>query len=470
MKNKNDPQSPNNLQVLVTTDEPSPVSFTVTTILGGTETHTAAHGFVTKVDLSAANFRVTGSRQFSERRKHIIVQAETGKSISVYGVNDEDTTTDGFLALSCDGMKIGKTFTRYEYVILSGEYDVMGDALNSEFLIVPCEDMTNIDIFPTQLITVNFGRGSKQIIVGGSGSFLLQTVGTYLINHRNDLTGTIVRSDKPISVFAGHECAQFPSTLTECDHLVEQMPPQTTWGTTYFLSPLAARESGDIYRVATIYDNNQVTVTCVDEGSSNTETILSTSLSRGGWEQFNSSYFQDTCPNFVPKYCCVEATKPVLVAQYSQGYTVDAQCTGDIGTQLGDPFMIVVPPVVQYLNNLTFSAVQGVSGSFLTQYINIAVHKMFFQPDMIFLDDELVESNRNQWNLFYCSNGEICGYGLSKAITAGNHTVYHEMESAALGVSIYGFQQRNSYGFPIGMELQPLSGAYISASFIFTLT
>ena len=443
------------MQLLVTTDEPSPVSFNVSTILDGTETHTATHGSVTKVELSAANYQVRHS-QSSERWKNIIVQAEAGKSISVYGVNDEQTTTDGFLALSCDGMTIDKPFTQYEYIIFSGQFG-MNYAINSEFLIVPCEDMTNIEMFPTQTITFTFGRSSRQIISGGSGSVLLRTVGTYLISHRMDLTGTIVRSDKPLSVFAGHECAQ-SSTLTACNHLVEQIPPQTTWGTTYFLSPLAARESGDIYRVATIYDNNQVTVTCADEGSSTTETILSTSLSRGGWEQFNASYFQATCPNFVPKYCCVEATKPVLVAQYSQGYTVDTQCTGDIGTQLGDPFMIVVPPVVQYLNNLTFSTVEGISGRFLTQYINIAVHEMFFQPDKIFLDDELVESNRNQWNLFYCSNGEICGYGLSKAITAGNHTIYHEMESAALGVTLYGFQQQNSYGFPIGMELQPISG------------
>ena len=424
--------------------------------MDGTETHTAAHGSVTKVELSAVKYQVRSSWT-SERWKNIIVKAEPGKSVSVYGVNDEDVTTDGFLALSCDGMTIDTPFTKYEYIIFSGEFG-MNYAISSEFLIVPCENMTTLEIFPTQIITFNFGTGTKQIIAGGSGSVLLRTVGTYLISHRFDLTGTIVKSDKPLSVFAGHECALIPSTRTDCDHLVEQIPPHTTWGTTYFLSPLAARESGDIYRVASTYDNNQVTVTCVNKGSSTTDTILSTSLSRGGWQEFNVSYFQNTCPNFVPMYCCVEATKPVLVAQYSQGHAVDAQCTGDIGTQLGDPFMIVVPPVVQYINNLTFATVEGSSGKFLTRYINIAVHKMFFQPDMIYLDDQLVESDRNQWNPFYCSNGEICGYGLSKAITAGDHTIYHEMESAALGVTLYGFQQQNSYGFPIGMELQPISG------------
>ena len=456
------------LKVLVTTDEPSPVSFSVTT-REGANTYTAIHGSVTEIKISSEKYEVLPSFAVQERVKQIVVQAEADKSISVYGLNDKVFTTDVFLALSCDAMTISGVFTRYEYIILSGQFGGH-EAINSEYLIVPCEDMTTLEIFSTQKITFNFGRGTQQIFADESGSVVLQTVGTYLISHRDDLTGSIVRSNKPISVFAGHECAQFPSTLTACDHLVEQIPPHTTWGTIYFLSPLAARKSGDIYRVATIYDNNQVTVTCVDEGSSTTETILSTSLSRRGWEQFNASNVQDPCSNFIPKYCCLEATKPVLVAHYSQGYTVDTQCTNTIGTELGDPSMILVPPVVQYLNNLTFSAIEGLTGVFPTRYINIAVHKMFFQPDKIFLDDELVESNRNQWNPFYCSNGEICGYGLSKAITAGNHTIYHEMEKAALGVSAYGFQQQNAYGFPVGMELQPLSGAYISARFIFTLT
>ena len=98
MRNNRDTGARSNLQVLVSTDDPSPVSFTVTTFSGGTTTttHTATHGSITKVDLSAETFQVLSTRP-AERNKHIIVQAEPGKSISVYGVNDEDTTTDAFL-------------------------------------------------------------------------------------------------------------------------------------------------------------------------------------------------------------------------------------------------------------------------------------------------------------------------------------------------------------------------------------
>ena len=467
MKNRNGLDTRKNLQILVTTDEPSPVSFTVTT-MNETRTMIATYGSVTKVELLAVTHQIMND---SERDKGILVQAEVGKTISAYGVNDQEFSTDGFLALSCDGMTVrteSAPFRRYEYIIFSGENGA-SNPIKSEFLIVPCESDTHIDITPTQNITFNFGMGSVQIFAEKTKNVTLQAGKTYLISHRNDLTGTIVRSDKPISLFAGHECAQFPATHTACDHLVEQIPPHTTWGTTYFLSPLAGRESGDVYRVATTYDHNQITVTCIDEGNSTTETVLSTSLDRGSWKEFNVTYFQPSCPKFVPKYCCVEATKPVIIAQYSQGYTVDTRCTENLIAQLGDPFMILVPPVTQYSNNYTFSTFKGISGGFLARYINIAVHEMFFQPDMIFMDGQLVEADRNRWNPFYCSIGVICGYGLSKSITTGDHTIYHRMESAALGVTLYGFQEQNSYGFLLGMKLQPISGILFVFCALFTL-
>ena len=120
--------------------------------------------------------------------------------------------------------------------------------------------------------------------------------------------------------------------------------------------------------------------------------------------------------------------------------------------------MILVPPVIQYLNNYTFSTITAEAGPFPSAFISISVHERFFQPDMIIMDGSSVEADRTQWNPFYCSGGEICGYGISKQVVTGNHTIYHEKEDAALDVSLYGFQQQNSYGFISGMELEAVSG------------
>ena len=469
------------LFILVTTNEPEPVEFTVTTFLGGVDdsnTYTATYGTTTQVAFPADTFYVTDQMQ---RDRAIRVQAEDGKKISVYAVNDEYRSTDGFLALSCDGMTVNNDFRRYDYVILSAEQTgtIDNPQTNSEFLIIPCEDDTRIDITPTQKVTVvasdfsttQFGPGASGPTTQWRrqpGNVRPNAGLTLLISHPNDLTGTHIRGTKPLVVFSGHQCAQVPTGETACDHLVEQIPPHTTWGYTFFLNPLAIRESGDYYRVATVYDNTKVKVNCISEGRNNVEIRVQQTLQGArpeNWLEFFTHEPNDGEPCIVPflrKFCTLESSNPVIVMQYSQGYRVDIACTGSAEAEefLGDPFMSVVPPVTQYLNNYTTGPVTGIAGPFSVRYINIAVHERFFEPAYIFIDDEPAAPFASQWTKFYCSNElEVaCGYGISLRLSSGDHTVYHTDSSAGLGVQYYGFQQQNSYGFPLGMELQPTFG------------
>ena len=465
------------LFILVTTNEPESVEFTVTTFLNGfdtSNTYTATHGTTTRVAFSADDFYVKDQMQ---RDRAIRVQAEEGKKISVYAVNDEFRSTDGFLALSCDGMKVENDFRRYDYVILSAELTgtVDNPQTNSEFLIIPCEDNTRIDITPTQLVTVDatdfstpqFGPGfvsSAQWRIN-VGNVRPSAGDTLLIEHPNDLTGTRIRGTKPLVVFSGHQCAQVPTGVSACDHLVEQIPPHTTWGYTFLLNPLAFRESGDYFRVATVHDNTNVTITCVDEGGSTTMTLPDLSLSSAvtpvgsNFASFQTQVAnKPPCPAFVRKFCCLQATNPVIVAQYSQGHTVDTACTA--GTDIGDPFMSLIPPVIQYLNNYTISSIAAEAGSFPLRYVSVSVYKTFFDPSRIMIDGMTVESDRSAWQGIYCSDGGICGYGIYRILTSGSHTVYHENPNAGLSVQTYGFQTENSYGFPAGMELEQISGAF----------
>ena len=464
-----------NVLLLVTTTEREQVTFTVTTTFGKTS-HTASYGTSTSVTFPADSVYVTNERQ---RDRYILVQAEEGKTISVYGVNDEYRSTDGFVALPCDGMSVGTPFKRYEYSIVSAKLEATVDNPQtfSEFLVIPCEDDTRVEIIPSQLVTVNANDfGTTQFGPNAhSKSGVWERLGQYpsagstlLVTNSVDLTGTIVRSSKPIVVFSGHQCAQVPTGQTACDHLVEQIPPHTTWGYTFLLNPLAARESGDIYRVATVYDDTEVTVTCVDEGGTNAQTEVLGTLNRAQTNNWLEYVTQD--PNrppcitpFIRKFCSLQATNPVLVAQYSQGYRVDTQCTREsVASELGDPFMSIIPPIVQYLNDYTITAITGEAGSFPTRYVSISVYKTFFQPSRILMDGVPVEPDSSKWNRIYCSEREVCGYGIYKEISLGDHTIHHESENAAISVETYGYQQQNSYGFPAGMELEPLSGMFDS--------
>ena len=456
--------------LLVTTTEPEPVTFTVTTMEHGTTSYTAEYGISTRIEFPADSVTV---RDSSDRSKFIRVKAEEGKTISVYGISDEQRSTDGFVALSCDGMELGVPFQRYEYGIVSSAIrpSPSSSLTFSEFLIIPCEDETLIQIVPSQDITITandfrtlrFGPSENIPSTGRWESSSRQKPragATLLISHLNDLTGSIIRSDKPVVVISGHQCAQVPAGNTACDHLVEQVPPTTTWGYTFLLNPLAARKSGDRYRIVTVNDDTEVLVTCADEGTGrNVETEDLGIMSRDPGDNWIEYVTTPACEtNFVRRFCSIQASKPVIVAQYSSGYTVDTQCTAVDFPELGDPFMILIPPVVQYINNYTIMAITAVAGSFPERYVSLSVYRDYFQPNEIMMDGAVIEPTASQWNEIYCSDGEVCGYGIYRRFGMGDHTIYHNNPNAGLNVQTYGFQQQNSYGFPAGMEMQPLSG------------
>ncbi len=68
------------------------------------------------------------------------------------------------------------------------------------------------------------------------------------------------------------------------------------------------------------------------------------------------------------------------------------------------------------------------------------------------MDDSLVTG----WRNVVCSSGEICGHISRTNVSAGAHSIRHQNNSAVLGVSVYGFDTKNSYGYPGGMRLSPI--------------
>ena len=459
--------------ILVSTDETDPVSFTVTrTTSDGEENtmYTAEYGVTTRVEFNLDEVAVENVQQ---RRKAVKVQAETNKTISVHGVNDVRASTDGFVAIPCDALAASK-YKNYQYGILSTAQ--RGIASNpqtsSEFLIVTCEDATTITVTPSVSLSISapgfdlgaFGPGNP---VSERDWDSINAGETLLISLSLDLTGTRVKSNQPFLVFSGHQCGEVPSGTPPCDHMVEQLPPHFTWGYTHFLTPLAARESGDIYRVLTVNDNTEINVTCVNEdnsGSPETQRLKTLNRTiRENWLEYRTQKpnSEPCLQSFVRKFCCLQASNPVLVAQYSSSHTVDDTCVAEnFGkSDLGDPFMSLVAPVEQYLNNYTIRAISAIAGSFPTQYIGISVHKRFFQPNQIMVNGTAMESNPSMWTNIYCEDGEMCGYSITRPIANnGDLTVYHEMRTAAINVHVYGFQTENSYAIVGGMELEPISG------------
>ena len=458
----------------MTTDEEEPVSFTVE-YLGQSQTGSAIRDSTTLVRLpveSGVNdVRVDNNEQ---RDKGVYLKAEGDKRVTVYGINDVAFSTDAFLALPYHTYGVQE----YRYFVFSASIETENMLeFHSRFLLVGNEDDTQVTITPTRNVDVpadvtenNFGFTIDWDGLRNTGTIVLNRLETALFQSTEDLTGTIITSNKPLSVFVGHECGQIPTANTACDHLVEQMPPDTTWGTQFFTVPLDLRESGERYRVGTVTDNNRVVVTCTTEGQAprtlKNETI---NTARGvnliQWVEFDTvgDDVDGVTKSYRRDFCCIETSKPAVVMMYSKGHSVDEIVIPGTNETQGDPFMLLIPPVSQYANNYTITSAKSVRTVF-NGHISYALPIQFFNNTVADRSAFKINgsthklANSNGYQPIYCANREICGYGAYDGLPVGSHVVEYDRPGAAMNLFLYGFFEEISFGYPAGFELQGIGG------------
>ena len=383
------------LRLFISSMEPDPVSVTVETLTGFNFTGLATNNGTLTIEIPNT-FQVFSS---SERNKGIGVTAEGQSNIVVYGLNYDMFTSDAYLALPCDRLPV----EQYEYYGISYNSGSFG---LSHILIVGCEDDTVVQV--------------------DSQSIPLNRMETYLIESITDITGTKLLSNKPLVVYPGHRCANIPSDITFCDHITEQVPPTAVWGRNFLSASFSGRSSGDLYRMLASQDTTTAIVNC------NTFNETYSLASAGTWQEFST-------PDM--SFCSITSDKPLLVMQFGLGNSLDG---------VGDPFVMMITPVEQYSNNY----VLNVLPEFSTNFITIYVIPEDYQPQDIIVDDDNLE-NAN-WTEVLCSDSTICGYITYVALTPGEHQVHHVDATAHVGVSAYGFNIFNSYGYPGGLQLAPL--------------
>ena len=467
MYNQLSPNVAPNVAILVTTLETDPVTVIVELEDSFPDpnndfpmTKTVRYGESTRFDLPVPRLTSGGrvgndirvSSQTELNKGIRVYTTEADKLISVYGLNSEGVSTDAFVALPCQEYPTGF----YNYFIFSATIatgTTAGDS-SSAFLIIPCQDNTEIRITPTESVNVpiqllNLGQVSP-VNAGTRSTFRLGRLQTLLIEAENDLTGTNIRARGPVAIFTGHQCARVPPGNTACDHIVEQIPPTITWGNIFFTVPLHQRQSGEVYRIGSATTGNEVTITCRKRSDIGPATPQ-TPVTIGSYEfhEFTTAAGTD------PEYCCIETSAPAFVMQYSLGHSVDEL------NDRGDPFMQIVPPVQQYLNDYVVTPLTDVRSD-LTVSINIAVAAQYFdnspedQAKITLNGSQAVPVNGESFVPIYCSSGEICGYGGRFSGQGGPVTIQHENPVAGLSVSVYGFARETSFGYPGGIEVEPI--------------
>lgn len=233
-----------------------------------------------------------------------------------------------------------------------------------------------------------------------------------------DLSGTAITSDERVAVFAGAECAYVPLGVTACDHLEEQMIPVASWGKTYVAGKSKPRGTEpDVWRVMASVNGTTVTTDPLQPGTPAT-------LAAGEVIEF------ETEESFV-----IVAGAPVQVGQYLVGQ--DYGFGGPTGFT-GDPAFIVAVPVEQFRTEYLFLTPPNYAHDSITIVGPTGVTAT--------LDGAAVAGFQET----------SPGSGWSVVTLTVSDGVHRLQSSEPVGLTVTGYDQYVSYGYPGGLNLSTL--------------
>ena len=199
----------------VTTDEDGPVQFTVSYTknnppLSGMSTHTARKKNLTRIQLP---FQLTASfTGVFPNKGQVNVKAEEGKNIIVYALNEGGASTDVYLGLPYFETKT-KTYDYYGVSVPRSSLEPK--ATNGYMAIVIQEANTVITLTPTVAMEGLLFEPRFQLRFQPGISYTSSPIAkgnTVLLGAREDLTGSKISSNKPITFITGTSVDSFPPT------------------------------------------------------------------------------------------------------------------------------------------------------------------------------------------------------------------------------------------------------------------
>lgn len=207
---------------------------------------------------------------------------------------------------------------------------------SSEFLVMAAYDSTVIEFAPTAPTRNGISPGvSTKVVLDKGKCYLVQAARS--VRGKNDLTGTIVKSNKPVGFLSGHmrtavlQGIRYP--YDSKDHLVEMLAATHTWGKDFYSIPFELNNNGDLFRLTSV---KPYTIVYKETSAGVEEIYLNTP----------GAYYEVVRVNEPVHW---RATEPIQICQFMTHYGTDA---GD--NQDYDPAMVVVPPVEQYVQYINF--------------------------------------------------------------------------------------------------------------------
>ena len=333
-------------------------------------------------------------------------------------------------------------YPSYTYFGLSTQLPMVDDK-KSFLLLVGVENETRVTITPTQEVDIPAElreNGCPAMLESGSTcTVVLQPLNTLLLANMLDLTGTKIVSDKPLSVFSGHEC-HIPQGVGSCEPLVEQIPPIATWGKAFLVGPLEDRHGPELYKVVAAEASTAVSVYCVEEDNTDININLSFQLPREG----SALEF----PVGSTRLCSIRADKPILVVLMAPNVRIG------IGEIYDGAFMALVAPVNQYINSITITMLSSgaITATIPAEFCpNAQCSLLVNETDITSVPVPI-----------HCSVDDVCAYAVTSSLPAGVQRLKLADTSARMGLTSYTLTVKSGYGTITGMDLNHIAGQWVT--------
>ena len=303
------------------------------------------------------------------------------------------------------------------------------------------------------------------------GGFLEPSCDQYVCRVDNNLTGSIVSSDKPVAVFGGSACYVRGHWNAACDHVEEQLFPFSTWGKNFVAgrsAPYRLQNNNFAAANAAGPDYYQVVAGCPASNplcpSGGTLITFSQAPAAGDVLAPNrctsGSIAGNNCRLAAGAYMefrskasfTISSDAPIAVGQFfsSQSATTGS---GTSAPATGDPSFILLPPVEQWRTNYTVLTAPGVRDNYLGIVID-AAKVLSVQVDGVAV------------NGFTAVSGTSTVPGatfqvLNVPVNVGTHTLEvtprpNQNPLPGAGITVYGFDSYVSYGYTGGLDLSTI--------------
>lgn len=308
-----------------------------------------------------------------------------------------------------------------------------GGGAGTWFQVLASQDDTHVKIRPT--LDLQSVGGAPVVKAGDVGEYLLQRGEFLQFAAVLDADGTGVEADKPVGLAGGAACMLIPEGRGYCDTLHQNIPPSRLLGHEYVATRYRDREPAEPevtpWLVMAVADD---TVLTYDPPVP----TAPTTLKRGESKEF-----------FAPGPFVVRTqddAHPIYVVSYMTGGSL-------VSTDMGDPEMVNVIPVGQYLSKYLFLT-DPTYGNTNLVFTRGAVEGKFEDVELDCLG--MVQG----WQKVGNSNYEVAYVDIVKnggTVGSCDNGVHRASSKNPFALTVWGWDKTASYGFPAGMGTKTLN-------------